>query len=839
MSTAGAFLVLLPGLAGALGSGISSEPVPIAPPALTCAIYALAHEFALAIQPNMSDAQSSAVWDALRLDAACANTTKATKRARGGARASRAEEGFGGDAIFVAPDGDDANAGTEASPLRTLAAAQAAARVLPPGAARAIALLPGTHYLGATLALTAADSNLTIFAAKGERTATVSGATPLGALEWAPHNVTGGMNVYVADVPASVSVPTPFAGLRVAGERATRARWPNADPEYDLFPKGWHDSSADGRWLPPRAGFAPADDVVIASPNRSDEGPCASVDGYCFYTTGVGGACASHGFEPPAGYWCHSSPPRGAEYTVAFPSGLRPGAAAFDGRRWASWRPNETLVSAFRQGHWFTYAFLVDAYDAATRTLNWTRGGFQGGEGVPASAGGAEEWFVENVFDELDAPGEYYYDDAARRLFYFYNGTGAPPAELGFEAVGALEQLITLAGDDGGADGGAARDVALRGLVFTGASATQLAPHGLPSDGGGDWALARRAAVHLLGNVSRCTVARCLFSRVDGNALMVSGRARGVEIVGNEFHLVGESAIVQWGRTRDFNDGGGGGAPPRNLPAGVGPDARGGDHPVGTRVIANFVHEIGHNQKQVSCFFQAQSERTTLSRNLCFNGPRAGFNVNDGMAGGNLLERNLIFNMVRETADHGAFNSWDRQPFYVTDPTGPSGAGTFTPADNEITRNFWINDYNPQEATDNDDGSCYYHTHHNYFPLSANGLKSDFGGHDNRHHDNVYYVSTSCVGVCAQKPGHTDAFYNNTCLINSAAPEYASFNPGIGGDAWPEMHDNRVYTLDGNASESGGSIASWQAQGVDVGTTIARMPPDDAIIAMGRAVLQM
>ena len=47
----------------------------------------------------------------------------------------------------------------------------------------------------------------------------------------------------------------------------------------------------------------------------------------------------------------------------------------------------------------------------------------------------------------------------------------------------------------------------------------------------------------------------------------------------------------------------------------------------------------------------------------------------------------------------------------------------------------------------------------------------------------MYYVSTSCVGVCAQKPGHTDAFYNNTCLINSAAPEYASFNPGIGGDA--------------------------------------------------------
>ena len=27
--------------------------------------------------------------------------------------------------------------------------------------------------------------------------------------------------------------------------------------------------------------------------------------------------------------------------------------------------------------------------------------------------------------------------------------------------------------------------------------------------------------------------------------------------------------------------------------------------------------------------------------------------------------------------------------------------------------------YNPQEATDNDDGSCYYNTHHNFFPFSV------------------------------------------------------------------------------------------------------------------------
>ena len=53
------------------------------------------------------------------------------------------------------------------------------------------------------------------------------------------------------------------------------------------------------------------------------------------------------------------------------------------------------------------------------------------------------------------------------------------------------------------------------------------------------------------------------------------------------------------------------------------------------------------------------------------------------------------------------------------------------------------------------------------------------------------------------------------------------------------MHDNRVYTLDGKATESGKSISSWQAQGHDLGTTVGVIPSDDAIIAMARGVLQM
>jgi len=95
------------------------------------------------------------------------------------------------------------------------------------------------------------------------------------------------------------------------------------------------------------------------------------------------------------------------------------------------------------------------------------------------------------------------------------------------------------------------------------------------------------------------------------------------------------------------------------------------------------------------------------------------------------------------------------------------------------------------------------------------------------------------MGVCAQKPGHEDAFYNNSCVMMGGGEQYASFQNGVGGPALPVMHDNRVFTQSGKASESGKPVEEWQKQGHDLGTVVATLPSDDDIVAMGRAVLGM
>ena len=174
-------------------------------------------------------------------------------------------------------------------------------------------------------------------------------------------------------------------------------------------------------------------------------------------------------------------------------------------------------------------------------------------------------------------------------------------------------------------------NLTLSGLVFTATRPTFMDPRSNPS--GGYWSLERSGAVLLQGTIG-ATVANCTFVRLDSNALFLSGFNRNCLIAQNQFSWLGQSAIAAWGLTI-YNDG------------------TNGDQPRGTVVWGNWIHEIGHYQKQSSCYFQAESAQTLLSSNICFNIPRAGINFNDGFGGGNELDSNLLFNTCRESSDHG------------------------------------------------------------------------------------------------------------------------------------------------------------------------------------------
>ena len=186
---------------------------------------------------------------------------------------------------------------------------------------------------------------------------------------------------------------------------------------------------------------------------------------------------------------------------------------------------------------------------------------------------------------------------------------------------------------------------------------------------------------------------------------------------------------------------------------------------------------------------------THIVGNVHFNGPRAGINFNDGFGGGDLVEGNVIGNCVRESGDHGPYNSWDRVPYITTLRTGlPS----IIPKTRHLSRNLWFGSYSTQEGVDSDDGSSYLFQDFNVFAYGANGMKNDFGGHDNHHQHNMYLFVDSCWGEGFQAgqvdgTANNDEFTYNRCLLKDGG----SYGSDCGNN--PKgftTHDNSIYTKD-------------------------------------------
>jgi hypothetical protein len=138
-------------------------------------------------------------------------------------------------------------------------------------------------------------------------------------------------------------------------------------------------------------------------------------------------------------------------------------------------------------------------------------------------------------------------------------------------------------------------------------------------------------------------------------------------------------------------------------------------------------------------------------------------------------------------------------------------------------------------AIDNDDGSNGFATTRNVFYYAAlnaayggSSLKSDFGGHSNVHSANYDIGFTGGFSICPQLEGFSDEYTNNT-LYQIKDGNYGN-GQTCSGNGTTIVGDNTVWTPTGAVTECGMTLAQWQAQGHDAGTTAAAWPSDQTVL---------
>jgi hypothetical protein len=263
---------------------------------------------------------------------------------------------------------------------------------------------------------------------------------------------------------------------------------------------------------------------------------------------------------------------------------------------------------------------------------------------------------VENIFEELDFPGEWFYN-ADKSTLYYYPPEGEDVKTAVFESP-QIKHLIEIRGSEVSP----VRNISFERLDLTQTVRTFMEKYEplLRSD----WTIYRGAAVFFEG-AENCSLKNCNIYNIGGNAVFFNNYNRNCEVSGSHLTHIGASAVCFVGnpdavRSPSFEYSQF--VPSKNMDWAVGPKTN--NYPAYCRVHDNLIHKIGLYEKQITGVELSMCRAITLSHNSIYDTPRAGINISEGTWGGHILEFNDVFNTVRETGDHGSFNSWGRDRFW-------------------------------------------------------------------------------------------------------------------------------------------------------------------------------
>jgi len=265
--------------------------------------------------------------------------------------------------------------------------------------------------------------------------------------------------------------------------------------------------------------------------------------------------------------------------------------------------------------------------------------------------------FVENIFEELDAPDEWFLD-AKNHILYFYPPAGLDLMNARIEAT-RLRCVVEFRGDAQKP----VRFVSLRGLTFRQAARTVMETREplLRSD----WAIYRGGAIFFNG-AEDCAMEDCFLDQLGGNAVFVNNYNRRVTISGCHISQAGANGICfvgdpQAARSPLFNYN------QRHkledLDRAPGPKTD--NYPADCLVEDCLLHETGRVEKQTAPIEIDLAQNITVRHCSIYDVPRAGINIGDGCWGGHVVEFCDIFDTVQETGDHGSFNSWGRDRYWL------------------------------------------------------------------------------------------------------------------------------------------------------------------------------
>lgn len=382
-------------------------------------------------------------------------------------------------------------------------------------------------------------------------------------------------------------------------------------------------------------------------------------------------------------------------------------ADAISPERVKGWNhPEGGFVHALHKHEWGGYQYLISGKDQDGKLT--LEGGFQNNRQM----GMHDKYrYVENIFEELDTAGEWYFNNR-EKILYFY-----PQQKTDLtKAVVEIPQLKSLFEFRGTAEQ-PVKNIQIEGMELSHTLRTFMETKEplLRSD----WTIYRGGAVVMEG-AEHCVVKACFFNTVGGNAVFMSNYNRNNLVSGCHIAFAGANGVCFVGdpkavRSPSFEYGQF--VPLNEIDRVPGPKTN--NYPANCTVENTLMYGVGSVEKQVAGVEISMAMDIKVSHNTIYDVPRAGINVSEGTWGGHLIEYNDVYNTVLESGDHGAFNSWGRDRYWHPDYAVMAGIAKDNPAliTADVIKPIVIHDNRFRcdhgWDIDLDDGSSNYHIYNN------------------------------------------------------------------------------------------------------------------------------
>lgn len=328
---------------------------------------------------------------------------------------------------------------------------------------------------------------------------------------------------------------------------------------------------------------------------------------------------------------------------------------ALSKERVSGWKsPEGGYIHALHRNEWGDFHYIITGKNGTDELA--LEGGWQNNRKMGMHE---RHRFVENIYEELDTVNEWFYDKNDKILYYF------PPEGLNINTAKFEIPQMTHLFEFKGSESKPVKNISIEGLTLTQTLRTFMSNKEplLRSD----WTIYRGGALLFDGAVN-CSLKNCTFYNLGGNAIFFNNYNRGCEISGCLISKIGASAVCFVGDpgavrspSFEYHEF----VPLQQIDRTPGPKTN--NYPAECKVYNNLMFDLGQIEKQSAGVELSMCRSITVSHNTIYDVPRAGINISEGTWGGHVIEYNDVFNTVKESGDHGSFNSWGRDRYWHPD----------------------------------------------------------------------------------------------------------------------------------------------------------------------------